>query len=1450
MRSSRGGAWRSVGLIGVLLVGVFAASLPARAFSPGVSNTSTPSVSNLSPNGGEVLVGGGQTTISWTQSHGTDLSLRATIRYSLDGGGTYPYFITSEVFPAGDAAHRWNVPVVTRDQVRIRVCAVAWDYDRACIASTANFRINASAPWLSALSPADGAFNVSIDEPIYVSALDIDPVTMTYSILPYIPLGYAWTGNNTSLTFSHSTMFQMCTQYDVEVNGRDTSGGSHNLTWSFMTQCQGPYILFTSPMNNSLNVPVTAPLIVGFSHRMDPVTVTLTLVRGFVVSLSYSWTQNDTLLTATHATPFGLGMLYTVQVWGHDVFGDALIGPPPNQWSFTTGPASGPFITQTNPADGETNVPVWWDINIQFSEAMDQNSLNWSIVPFISLYDVWLSDMEVNLTQSNATFQTCTQYTIQIWAYSLPGEPLIPGPVPNPWIFTTTCPNPIILFTDPFDGEYGVELDRPIVVIFSQPMNRQTVILFVSPSLTVNESWSNNDTYVTYTHSPFLSCVTYILEVYGEDTSGNPLVPGPVPNPWFFLTACGNPYITDTDPYAGEVDVALGASISIGFNEPMDQGSLLWSISPFVDLNASWDPGGNTSRVTLTQTGPAPSFEPCTAYTVQVWANDTEGNPLVSGPVPNPWTFTTLCGQPYVVYTNPVDGATGVLRDADIVVVFSEPMDAPSVGVDVAPSVSGLNLGWTAPDVLTVTHDPFSPCRTYQVLVTGMDPDGLPLVPGPVPNPWSFTVSCAVVSIELLSPVGGESWTGGSPHSVQFRITNGLPSGQAVAVNATYRYAAGSSSGAVGTQTVSVPAGATINGQFPWTVPLLDAADVIVNLTGVATPSGDAMWDESGNFTIDSTPPSVLSATPNGTHIPPNPTLVVLFSEEMMIPTGDPFSITPAVPHTPMWTALDRLEARLSGTTPCTTYTVSLGTTPSVPLRDRSDPGNALPPTTWTFTTECLPTVDLLAPNGGEDWTGGSVHTIRWTADDRDDPVLLADLAYSADGGATYGGAITAGLAVGSGEGTYVWTLPTLDSTSVRVRITVRDAAGDTASDASATSFTIDSTPPAILVSFPSDGGSGHKTTRDIYFVFSERVDRASFTAGFNLTPNPGGLQLTWSVTNVGTGLADMLTVAHAPFRSKTDYVASFETSARDDSDPGNHPGARLFVRFATSPPPNVNPPVAKAVGKSQVQEGEAVTLDGSQSTGSIVQYVWRINDNQDRFVAVLVGKTVPVAFREHGRYHVTLIVTDTSGQTDEDTIEIAVTSNPDGVIVLSGVILLSAALVAATEGGRAGLFSLVIFPLYVRRKKNEVLEHQTRGMILGYIMVHPGDSYTDIKRNLVLSNGTLTYHIIVLEREHLIRSQIRGPRKLFFPMGVRVPEDGGGLHEIQVRIFRAVQNVPGLAVKDLAGALGITSQHALYHVRALASQGFVRLERRGVTLRAYAEEGKALAMHESSDEA
>lgn len=97
------------------------------------------------------------------------------------------------------------------------------------------------------------------------------------------------------------------------------------------------------------------------------------------------------------------------------------------------------------------------------------------------------------------------------------------------------------------------------------------------------------------------------------------------------------------------------------------------------------------------------------------------------------------------------------------------------------------------------------------------------------------------------------------------------------------------------------------------------------------------------------------------------------------------------------------------------------------------------------------PTVAVVSPNGGEDWKAGSTHAITWTASDNVG-VTAIDLAWSSDGGATFPNTIATGLA---NSGTANWTVPDVPGGNMRVRVTARDAAGNSATDASNTSFTI-----------------------------------------------------------------------------------------------------------------------------------------------------------------------------------------------------------------------------------------------------------------------------------------------------------------------------------------------------------------------------------------------------------
>ena len=95
-----------------------------------------PTISVLSPNGGEKLVGGSVKTITW-KSSGSGLSA-VTLSYSLDGGATYTN-IVEHLWNSG--AYNWTVPRVTSERARIRAKAGDLVLILAQDESDANFSI-------------------------------------------------------------------------------------------------------------------------------------------------------------------------------------------------------------------------------------------------------------------------------------------------------------------------------------------------------------------------------------------------------------------------------------------------------------------------------------------------------------------------------------------------------------------------------------------------------------------------------------------------------------------------------------------------------------------------------------------------------------------------------------------------------------------------------------------------------------------------------------------------------------------------------------------------------------------------------------------------------------------------------------------------------------------------------------------------------------------------------------------------------------------------------------------------------------------------------------------------------------------------------------------------------------------------------------------------------------
>jgi predicted transcriptional regulator len=173
---------------------------------------------------------------------------------------------------------------------------------------------------------------------------------------------------------------------------------------------------------------------------------------------------------------------------------------------------------------------------------------------------------------------------------------------------------------------------------------------------------------------------------------------------------------------------------------------------------------------------------------------------------------------------------------------------------------------------------------------------------------------------------------------------------------------------------------------------------------------------------------------------------------------------------------------------------------------------------------------------------------------------------------------------------------------------------------------------------------------------------------------------------------------------------------------------------------------------------------------------------------------------------------------------------SPIGIWASLISIMVVVGLVGGTERGKLWALFFLFVPLYTKIKKNTVLDHYTRGQIHGYIVANPGDHYNSIKESLKLNNGTLAYHLRVLEREGIVKSRSDGIYKRFYPMGMKVPEaTGTRLTEIQKIIIKRIRETPGISQKEMARLVGVSPSTINYHISILKSAGIVRSERRGM---------------------
>jgi DNA-binding MarR family transcriptional regulator len=170
--------------------------------------------------------------------------------------------------------------------------------------------------------------------------------------------------------------------------------------------------------------------------------------------------------------------------------------------------------------------------------------------------------------------------------------------------------------------------------------------------------------------------------------------------------------------------------------------------------------------------------------------------------------------------------------------------------------------------------------------------------------------------------------------------------------------------------------------------------------------------------------------------------------------------------------------------------------------------------------------------------------------------------------------------------------------------------------------------------------------------------------------------------------------------------------------------------------------------------------------------------------------------------------------------------------VMTTGFGLLAVSLLVFTESGKYKLLVLftVLLPLYSRIAKEDVLDQFVRGQIYGFIKTNPGVHYNQILRKVGVKNGTLSYHLAVLEKTELIQSRREGLKyRVFYPTGMNFPKkERFRLTDLQILILNAIKSHPGLTQKELARLLNQKPQTINYNIKVLDQAGLVLVERRG----------------------
>ncbi len=155
----------------------------------------------------------------------------------------------------------------------------------------------------------------------------------------------------------------------------------------------------------------------------------------------------------------------------------------------------------------------------------------------------------------------------------------------------------------------------------------------------------------------------------------------------------------------------------------------------------------------------------------------------------------------------------------------------------------------------------------------------------------------------------------------------------------------------------------------------------------------------------------------------------------------------------------------------------------------------------------------------------------------------------------------------------------------------------------------------------------------------------------------------------------------------------------------------------------------------------------------------------------------------------------------------------------------------------------------YTRLRKDDLLEHPARAMLVQLVETNPGIHLQEVLRRTGLPNGTALHHIRKLVDMGVVTEVAQKGYTCYFVKGqtdFKVMSTAPVLKSpVAMALLRTIAVRPGLSGQGLAAAVGSSPKVVSYHLQRMAGLGLVELTRQGKEIMVCATEtGQAAAKH------